>query len=111
MKAEDLTRIEVASIHHRSVMMINTVDENKSKYTKRQVERADVDRKLYGIVGYPSLTDFITNCPVTLDDVKTAELIYGPSIDALKGKTRRQKPIQVKTDYVDLPKEVMMNRT
>ena len=61
--------------------MIRTVDENKIVYTKRQMERAKVARKLYHIVGSPTLEAFkamlksniIKNCPVIAADVDIAE--------------------------------------
>ena len=49
--------------------------------------------------GYPTMKDFIAmiknnmlmNCPVTVEDIKNAENIFGPDIHVLKGKTVRQK--------------------
>jgi hypothetical protein len=57
------------------------VEENKSLYTKRQVEQAEAARKLYQIIGFPSLRDYkhpvqtnrIKNFPVTLEDIKICE--------------------------------------
>ena len=34
----------------------------------------------------------IKNCPVTLEDVKTAEALFGPAMSTLKGKTTRRQP-------------------
>jgi hypothetical protein len=48
----------VHHIYNVKYLLVNTVEENVKKFTKRQIERADVARRLYGIVGYPSLTDF-----------------------------------------------------
>ena len=78
----------------KSNNMIQTVDENKIVYTKRQMERAKVARKLYHIVGSPTLEAFqvmlksniIKNCPVTAADVDIDEKIYGPAITTLKEK-------------------------
>ena len=99
----------------QDVIMVNTVAENESAYTDRQVAQAKRARKLYGIVGYPSIKDFkamiegnlIMNCPVTIDDVNAAEKIYGASIAAIKGKTTRQKPVPVKSDYIKVPEELI----
>ena len=45
----------------------------------------------------------IMNCPVTIEDVIRAENINGPSVQALKGKTIRTKPIPVVSNYVAVP--------
>jgi hypothetical protein len=92
-----------------------TVEENKSLYTKRQVEQAEAARKLYQIIGFPSLRDYkhpvqtnrIKNFPVTLEDIKICEKIFGPDIYAMKGKTTRKTTKQVINDYVEVPKELV----
>ena len=100
----------------KSNNMIQTVEENKIVYTKRQMERAKVARKLYHIVGSPTLEAFkamlksniIKNCPVTAADVDIAENIYSPAISTLKGKTTRQTPKPVVADEVMIPSELLM---
>ena len=42
----------------------------------------------------------IKNCPITLQDIKIAEQIFGKNINTLKGKTVRNKPIPVIQDYI-----------
>ena len=69
-------------------------------------------RDLYAKVGYPSIKDFtnivkkkmIMNFPVTIEDVRRAEKINSPSVQALKGKTIHTKtsPVVV-SDYVAVP--------
>ena len=94
--------------------LIDTVEENKSGYTQRQFENAKKARKLYHIIGCPTVENFksilrqniIRNCPVTVDDVNIAEKIFGPDIGSLKGKSTRSKPNPVKSDLIEIPSEL-----
>ena len=89
-----------------------TVAENESHFTKRQIERAQAARKLYHAIGAPSAKDFrvlvrsnmIKNCPVTIEDIRIAEQVYGKDISVLKGKSVRTKPNPVVADVVKIPK-------
>ena len=98
------------------VSLLNTTNENEQMYTRRQIARAKVARKLYHNVGTPSIRDFkaiirmnaIQNCPVTSEDIEIAEQVFGKDIGSLKGKTVRSKPLPVIKDYVNIPKELMI---
>jgi hypothetical protein len=100
---------------NRDVVLLNSVEENKLKYSDRQYKRAVAARELYAKIGCPSLKDYkmlvesglINNCPVTTKDVQVAEDIFGADIHALKGKTTRTKPTRVETDYVEVPHEIL----
>jgi hypothetical protein len=97
------------------VQLLNTVEENKSYYTQRQFERAKRARDLYHALGTPSIKDFkamlrmntVIGNPVTTEDIKIAEKVFGPDIGALKGKTTRRKPAPVVSDYIEIPKELI----
>mgnify|MGYP006146641567 CR=1 FL=1 len=60
--------------------------------------------ELYAGLGYPSIKDYkwilqlnqIKDCPVTLEDAKIAERIWGRNIAALKGKTTHRTADAVK---------------
>jgi hypothetical protein len=51
----------------------------------------------------------IRNLPITLDDINIAEKIFGPDVGALKGKTTRTKPAPVVPDFIEIPKELIIN--
>jgi hypothetical protein len=96
--------------HH--LTFVNTVSENKTGFTKRQIKCAEIARNLYKTLSYPSMKDFkwvirsnqIKDCPVTIQDIDVATKILGKNIAALKGKTTRSKTTR---DYVKVPKELL----
>ena len=50
----------------------------------------------------------IANNPVTTEDVNIAEKIFGPDIStSMKSRTTRKKPPRVRSDIIEIPKEIM----
>ena len=95
---------------------LETVAQNLTQFTPREIEGADKARALYRRLGYPAqkhfehmlLNNFIHNCPVTTEDAKCALAIYGPSVPALKGKTVRKKSHHVPTlQPVSIPSTII----
>ena len=85
---------------HQVSHIMDTVEENKSGFSQRQLERAKMARKLYHVIGSPTVEAFkailkgnvIKNCPVTSEDVNLAQKIFGPAVGRttviLREKTR-----------------------
>ena len=99
-----------------TVLVVNTVKDNQTRYTKAECDRAALARELQIKIGRPSTRDFIKyvnnnllpNCPVTKRDIEAADDIFGPDVGSLKGKTVRRAPVKVNTDqtYTPLPRSV-----
>ena len=87
--------------------ILNTVEENKAKYSKREVLRATLARRIQKSIGHPSLRKFIEivennqlpNFPIVKRDILAAEDIFGGDLGCLKGKTVRRAPTQVKIPH------------
>ena len=75
-----------------SFSLVQTVEDNKEKYTKREVKNAERARGLRRRIGPPSQQDFehylsenfIRNCPLTVADAKRAVDIFGPEVYSLQ---------------------------
>lgn len=80
--------------------LIDTVEQNKSQFTTREVEQARAAADLYEIMGRPSYRDLIQavnrgtimNCPITAKDINRAIQIWGPDLGTIKGKMVRSTP-------------------
>jgi len=72
-------------------MIINTVDNNKTKYTIKEYSDAVHAQSLHNIIGRPTTNDFIKymeqnmipNCPFTKVDILCAKDIFGVTIGSL----------------------------
>ena len=93
-------------------IFVETVEENKKSFTKKEIEGARRARRLYATMFYPTdkkLKWMIThgqikNCDVTVRDVDVAHQIWGKGIATLKGKMVRKKL------HAACPEEVMIPR-
>lgn len=76
---------------HEEFSLIYAVEENKRKFTYRQLYRAEEAWRVYAMIGRPSMHDnekivrlnLRPNCPVTVEDIKKANKIFGAEIAAL----------------------------
>ena len=99
----------------KGIMVINTVDENKSKYSNTDYSCTQLARRIQQMIGHPSTCDFLhfvdhnllPNCPITRWDILTTEHIFGPDLGSLKGKTVQWKLILVKVHTTSIPATIM----
>jgi hypothetical protein len=100
----------------RSTILINTVAENKAKYTVDDYNRAEKARTIQRRIGRPNTPRFmqlagsgrIKNCDVTRQDIVNAEDIFGPDKGSLQGKTVRKASDQVRSGgLVPIPATIM----
>src|SRR5210317_2001293 len=97
--------------------MQESVEKNKEGFTKRQVEHATRARSGYHMAGAPDMKVFklavrsglFKNCPIEEKDIVNADKIYGPSVSAIKGKTKRPTPTAAVDDWVEIPRELVMH--
>ena len=115
---EDIRNFALLNVHESQEMsFVNTLEENKSFYTNRQIERAKAAREYVHAMGTPSIPDLLAmirmnlvkDCPITTEDVRLAEKIYGPDVGTIKGKTTRRKPTPVVKDEIEIPKELVQS--
>jgi hypothetical protein len=101
---EDISLLDSPKPSH--CILVETVDSNLLKFTKRDVGKAEVAKKLYSMLGRPSLKDYIQiirqngikNCPVTVQDIERAIAIWGQDLGAVVGRTTRKRPITIDKD-------------
>jgi hypothetical protein len=103
MHKSGLNYYDLRKEHHMT--FVNTVSENKTGFTKRQIKCAEIARNLYKTLRYQSMKDLkwviwsnhIKYCPVTIQDIEVATKIWGT----------RSKTHPVARDYVKVPKELL----
>jgi hypothetical protein len=90
---------------------INSVQENKSLYTKQQLKNADLATRVYELVGRPSHANFtkeirenqLQNCTINVHDANYT------NVDALRGRrTTRTTPDHAPSNQIrPLPSEIL----
>jgi hypothetical protein len=94
---------------------IETVWSNMEGFTKREVEEAKAAREAQGMLGHPTdrkflgmvCSNMISNCSITENTVKNANLIFGPDLAGVRGRTVRRPPEPVRIEYVQTPRMIL----
>ena len=93
----------------RDFVLVNKVEENREGFSHRERSGAKDYRQALSIFSYPSQKHFdnmvrsINNFPVTIEDVRNSNTIYGCNAPILKVKTVRQQPNCVQAEYIEVP--------
>ena len=101
----------------RGTVLVTTVADKANSFSNADYAQAVLARKIQKIIGRPTTRAFIyfiennllPNCPVNRSDVLRAELIFGPDIGALKGKTVRRQPPRVQVAEVTIPPTIQQH--
>jgi hypothetical protein len=94
---------------------INMVQKNMDGFTKRKVEEAKAAHEAQGMLGHPTDREFlgmvcsntIANCDATKNAVKYANLIVGPDLAGVRGRTVRTTPEHVRNNYVQILRAIL----
>ena len=78
-----------ANVNEQECHVIELVRENLRGFSDQEVNQARRARALYYMCGAPTVENFkhllqanmIQDCPITVDDVKIAEKIFGPDME------------------------------
>jgi hypothetical protein len=89
---------------------VQTIEEQKHLYTKRQVKDTENARLLMKRLGYSNEQDMFSliskgvliNSPVTAHDVHRAQDFFGPYIASLAGKTKLKKTETARIEFVPM---------
>jgi hypothetical protein len=96
--------------------MLSTVAGNAKQFTKRQYKNAVLARRVQNIIMRPGSREFmdlsinhIRNCPINKQHIQTAEIIFGPNLGSLKGKTTYHAPPNVVGHITLVPHDILAN--
>ena len=96
-------------------MLVTTVKVYLTKFSAYDISKARLARSVQQRIGRPSTKDYIRfvcdnllpNCPITVQDIKNADMIWGPDLGNLKGKTVRHRSPIVTVKSTTIPLAIM----
>ena len=101
--------------HDKFWTFIQTVQENKEYYSRRELQRADVARRFQNITMRPNtkfmadtIIKHMPNCPITRRDIAIAEDVYGPNLGSVKGKTPNKVVKHVAGNTDPVPPDILL---
>ena len=110
----DTSNIDIPKLRN-AFNFLNTVDNNKKYFGKRELRKADLavllNRRINHVAKGKAIRimkmSLIRNNPLTVGDVRRSHTIYGPPLPPIHGRTRYQESPRVReTDIIQLPKEL-----
>ena len=101
--------------YSQGVNLLSTVAENKSIFSKREIQGAKNARDLQQSLGWPSTTTYksyvknnlIRNRGITVDDIERSVKIYGTPVPLLKGKMTNIGSSLNNTDVTHVPPDII----
>ena len=104
----------VANIRESQTKCLETVRKNYKGFTKREVKGAIAARIDQGKLAHVPdekfkqlvSSKYLNNCRIKVNDVTNARTIFGTNLPGLGGRTTRQKPERVETEYIGIPRGI-----
>jgi hypothetical protein len=95
--------------------IIKTVWNNMEGFTKREVEEAKAAHKAHEMLGHPTdckflgmvCSNMISNCVITDNAVKKSDLIFGPDLTGVRGRTVSRPPEPVHMEYEQITRMIL----
>eukprot|EP00957_Ditylum_brightwellii_P154228 11737031-Ditylum_brightwellii.AAC.1 len=99
--------------NHEALALIQTVHNFFGKFTERQVNQTITARNLQARMAHSTDESFkqiingktLDNCPIVASDIVNARTMFGPNHPGLQGKTVRQRPEQIESEYLGIPRD------
>ena len=108
------SKINVNDYMYPNICLLNTIDYNKSLFSKQQIKRAEQSRSLQRNLGWPGTKAFrnivqnnlLRNCDITVEDIDRATTIFGSPIPLLRGRMTSPAPVQHNNHQISIPNEL-----